>query len=257
MFRWLLIALLALPCLAAVKLYLKDGEYHTVREYEVKGDRVRYYSVERGDWEEIPLELVDLTKTKAEQAQRESARTAEAVALDAEDKAERLAAREIARVPEGPGVYWINGEELVPLKQAESKVVTDKKRSLLSRVSPIPIITGKSTVELDGEHSAFIVTADRPEFYFRIAAEERFAIAKMEKKKGVRVVEKWTVIPVSKELIQEHTDVEIFRHQVGDGLYKIWPQQPLEPGEYAVIEYTEGKGNTQVWDFACRAAAKK
>ena len=39
------------------------------------------------------------------------------------------------------------------------------------------------------------------------------------------------------------------RHQVADVLYKIWPQQPLEPGEYAVVEYTEGKGNTQIWDF--------
>ena len=35
------------------KLYLNDGDYHVVREYQVQGDRVRYYSTERGEWEEI------------------------------------------------------------------------------------------------------------------------------------------------------------------------------------------------------------
>jgi hypothetical protein len=35
-----------------------------VREYEVKPDRVRFFSTEREEWEEIPLELVDLARTK-------------------------------------------------------------------------------------------------------------------------------------------------------------------------------------------------
>ena len=26
--------------------------------------------------------------------------------------------------------------------------------------------------------------------------------------------------------------------------------KPLDPGEYAVVQYTEGKVDTQVWDFA-------
>ena len=38
------------------------------------------------------------------------------------------------------------------------------------------------------------------------------------------------------------------------GLYKIWPAKPLEPGEYAVIEFSEGKLNVQVWDFAYKPA---
>ena len=42
---------------ATVRLYMKDGSYHSVREYETKGDRVRYYSTERSEWEEIPLDL--------------------------------------------------------------------------------------------------------------------------------------------------------------------------------------------------------
>jgi len=32
------------------KLMLKDGNFQLVREYERKGERVRYFSVERGAW---------------------------------------------------------------------------------------------------------------------------------------------------------------------------------------------------------------
>ena len=53
------------------KLYLKDGDYHSVREYQVQGDRVRYFSTERGDWEEIPKELVDLDKTERERKSKD------------------------------------------------------------------------------------------------------------------------------------------------------------------------------------------
>ena len=49
---------LAAPILAAnLKLYLKDGGYQLVREYTVEGDKLRYYSVERSDWEEMPVAL--------------------------------------------------------------------------------------------------------------------------------------------------------------------------------------------------------
>ena len=43
--------------------------------------------------------------------------------------------------------------------------------------------------------------------------------------------------------------IPTFKKQLGDMLFKIWPEGPLEPGEYAVIEFTDGTANLQVWDF--------
>ena len=63
------LAVVALPA-ASIRLYLKDGTYHSVREYQTQGDRVRYYSTERSDWEEIPVELVYLKRTESEVAAR-------------------------------------------------------------------------------------------------------------------------------------------------------------------------------------------
>jgi hypothetical protein len=246
----LLIVAVGLMGAATVRLYLKDGSYHSVREYETKGDRVRYYSTERGEWEEIPLEIVDLKRTESEKTDKEAARREEAAAMDAEEKAERAQRREIERIPVNPGVYMVEGEKVNTLKQAEVKSVNNKRRSILKAVSPIPIVAGKSTVELDGLKAELSVRAERPEFYFRVFELERMAIVRMKPGKTSRIVQTLNIVPVSKEVVEETDIVETFKQQIAEGLYKIWPTKPLEPGEYAVVEYTEGKGNIQVWDFA-------
>lgn len=253
--RLMLALLLVLPLAAAnVKLYLKDGSYHVVREYKVEDDRVRYYSVERSDWEEIPFELVDLKRTEAEVKEREETRRKEAAAIDAEEKVEREQRREAARVPVDNGAYLVDGKELRPLKQAVSKIVTSKSRSVLKILAPAPVVSGKATVEIDGTRSTFTVSMDTPEFYIRLSAEERFGIVKLAAKKESRVAQKWTIIPVSKEIVDEMETVEVFRRQVAEDVYKIWPMKPLAAGEYAVYQYTEGKGNIQLWDFGCQPA---
>ena len=45
------------------KLVLKDGTFQLVRDYRRNGERVRYLSAERGDWEEIPAAVVDWDAT--------------------------------------------------------------------------------------------------------------------------------------------------------------------------------------------------
>lgn len=253
--RWIAILIVSvafgIPAGAAIiKLYLKDGTYQLAREYRVAGDRVKYFSTDREEWEEIPLEMVDLKKTEAEVKQREEQVREETKANADEDKAERQARREAKSVPADPGAYLVNGASLQTLKPGEPKLVNNKRRTILKVLSPIPMVTGKETLELDAPHSLVIVKDPSPEFYLRLSEEERFGIVKMGEHNGHRVVEKVTIVPVSKEVIEEPAIVPTYHSQAGDGLYKIWPQNPLEPGEYAVVEYTDGKINIQVWDFA-------
>jgi hypothetical protein len=245
----LLAAFCTLASAANLKLYFKDGSYQLVREYKVASDRISFYSVDREDWEEVPASLVDLEKTQAEVKQRADDARANAAAEEAEDKAERAARKEVASVPAQEGVYLIEDEKLTPMKVGESKVVSNKRRSVLKAISPIPLVPGKATLELDGPHSSQGTANRSPEFYIRLSQDERFGIVRMGEHKGNRVVEKLTILPVVKETQQEPDLVEVFRQQVADGLFKIWPQKPLDPGEYAVVEYSEEKINMQVWDF--------
>ena len=248
----LLCCLFLIPfCLwsATIRLYLKDGSYQLVREYQVQDDRVRFFSTDRGEWEEIPRDLVDLQKTQAEIKAREDEVKESTAAAAAEEKAERDARREVERIPQENGVYLIEENKLTPIKAAESKIVTDKKRTIMKIMSPLPVVSGKATVELDGPHAATGTPNNEPEFYIRLSEDERFAIVRLGEHKGNRVVEKLTVVPVTKENVEEPDLVDTFRKQEGDGLFKIWPEKPLPPGEYAVIEYTQGKVNMQVWDF--------
>jgi len=248
---------LALPLLAVnIKLYLKDGGFHIVREYQVLEDRVRYYSNERGDWEELPLELVDLKRTEKEVAAHQAAVAEENKAEAAEAKAEREQAREVSHIPQDPGVYQLEGKQLTVFKLAESKVHTSKGRTLLKMMAPLPL-NGKATLEIDGLTSSQVLTDPRPEFYIELAAEEQYAIVRLTPQKGVRIVAKLTTVAVINEVEEQLEEVEIFRRQLDQNmLFKIWPTKPLEPGEYAVVEYTPSKMNMQIWDFTYKPAAK-
>jgi hypothetical protein len=242
---------------ANIKLYLKDGGFHLVREYQVQTDRVRYYSVERSQWEEIPLDLVDLKRTESEIAERQAQVTEETKVVVEEEKAVHEMRAEVASIPQDPGVYYVEDKTVKPIKVAESKVHNNKGRSVLKILTPLPVVTDRATLELDGLHSQNVFSNPEQEFYIQLSAEERYGIVKLTPEHGVRIVEKISVIPVSKDIIEEPIEVQVFRKQMTqDGLYKLWPMKPMEPGEYAVVQYTPGKTNMQVWDFAVTAAAK-
>jgi hypothetical protein len=253
--RKLLLALtiLAVTAWAAnVKLYLKDGGYHVVREYQVQPDRIHFYSVERSQWEDIPLDLVDLKRTEKEAGDRKAQLDADAKSIADEEKVAREIKKEVSRIPQDPGVYWLSGKETKVMKVAESTVHTNKGRSILKRLSPVPIVTGKATLELTGAHSAAVFTDPEQEFYIQLSEPERFGIARLIVKGNVRIVENVTTIPVSNEIVEEPDLVPILRQEMDGGLYKIWPKEKLAPGEYAVVQFTEGKLNMQIWDFAIK-----
>ena len=255
--RFLILMLTAVLAFGATtRLYLKDGSYQLAREYQVLQDRVKYLSADRGEWEEIPLELVDLDRTKKEVANHEETLKKQATDDNAEDAAIIAHRQEIGKIPPDAGVYYIHGEMLEPLKIAEVKVVTDKTRAVLKILSPVPLVTGKSTLEVDGAISQFRVSEDRPQFYFRMNNPENLAMIKMGGKKNLRVVENVTKLDITGEVTETRQKVETFTKLIGDQLYQIWPEKPLAPGEYAVIEYSEGAVNAQVWDFGVGPAGK-
>lgn len=250
--RLFLLFFLAAVVLTAAnfKLYLKDGSYQLVREYKVEGDKLSFYSVERSSWEEMPAEMADLKRTEAEAASRAATVAKQSKEIEEEKEAEKLEREEIRRIPRDPGVYMLEGEQLRVFKLADASVRSAKGRQILKYVTPIPIVSGKSTLEVPGEHSTNVLTDTRPEFFIQVSLDDSFAIVKLTPQKGVRVAERITVLPVVNEVAEERDTVPSFTKQLTEsGLYRIWPQETLEKGEYAVVEYNEGKVDARIWDF--------
>ena len=251
-----LVLALLLPLEAArIKLYLHGGGDLLVSEYEVTGDRIRYYSLERSIWEEIPLELVDLEKTRRRAAQEEARRQAIREEQRIERAAERKARTELHRVPLEDGVYHLDGDEIVAVKQNVVIFEGSKKRTILQVISPVPVVSGKTTVEVKGANSAFAAQGGRPMFYLRLEKISRVELLQLKPKKKSRVVQVISTVKGVDDKWEKQDTIEIFRQQLAPQVYKIWPVEPLQAGEYAVIEYTPGEGNIRVWDFRIQGDA--
>lgn len=236
------------------KLFLKDGDYHTVREYQVQGDRVRYFSTERGEWEEIPKDLVDLDKTDGQRKAKNEQVVRQTREQDEEEKAERELRREIESIPMESGGYFKENNQIKSLKLADYQIITDKKRKALTVISPLPIIPGKATVVIKGDHSPVVMKESRPEFYLRLAKEEKFGIIRLTPKKNFRVVENVSIVPKVNQTFEERKQMATFEQELMGNLYKVWPEKPLSPGEYALMEFSEAGDqdeiNLMIWDFA-------
>ena len=252
-FRILLLSLaLLLPLWGQkVKLYLQNGGNLMVKEYEVVEDRVRYYSLERSQWEEIPLELVDLDRTRRE-VESQTARRREREQEDRIERAARRKARtELHRVPLEDGVYYSDGAKVVPVEQAELKIETSKKRVLLQVLTPVPLLS-KSTVEVEGTQAKLIVGDAQPMFYVRLEKITRLAIVRLKDKKKSRLVQEIQKMRQDTELLVKQEELEVFRQQLAPQVYKLWPTEPIPPGNYAVVEHDPGGENVRVWDFTYR-----
>jgi len=163
----------------AKRLILKDGSYQSVSKYEIKGERVRYLSAERGEWEEIPKSMVDWPATeKYEKDRAAGASTPEAVEIDKELEADREAQEALSpqvvpglALPEEGGVFLLDTyesrPELVPLDQRGGSINKNMKGNIL-RAAVNPIASAHQTVEVPGKHSPVQAHVQVPSLYINI-----------------------------------------------------------------------------------------
>lgn len=165
------------------RLILKDGTYQIVRQYQVVGDRVRYLSQERGEWEEMPSSLIDWDATKKWEQDhapgapdRESPAMKEAEELDKEEAAERDDQKgrmpEVARgldLPDQDGVFVLDTfqgtPELIELQPVDLSM-NQHNRKGISTLNPLA--GEKATIELDGSHARIHLHVDDPAIFLSL-----------------------------------------------------------------------------------------
>ncbi|MGA8088726.1 MAG: hypothetical protein WCA10_15705 [Terracidiphilus sp.] len=171
------------------RLILKDGNYQMVRKYEVVGDRVRYLSLERNEWEELPYDLVDWDATRKweqhhvgpyESPDAASPGMKEAEEIDKEEAAERneLKARmpEVAKgleLPDEDGVFVLDTfqgtPELVELVPSNLSL-NQRNRKGLATLNPLA--GQRATVELDGAHAKVHLHVNDPAIYLSLEGQD-------------------------------------------------------------------------------------
>jgi hypothetical protein len=242
------------------KLILTDGTYQLAREYTVEGDRVRYWSVERSQWEEIPASLVNWDATHKSEAEQ--------AAQDADLKA-KIHASNVARLtkdidvdrsleikpglflPDEVGLYAVDRDkEIRTLKQSTAEVKLSAGRETEKILSGVALINSKKTMDIPGSRAAMRLATAEPEFYFRPVdgREPRFRLLRAQFKGGKRVIDNITV-HFTGDTTDKVDEIEIQTWVPATGVFRYTMDQRLEPGEYAFVEMTADGISGYVWDF--------
>jgi hypothetical protein len=248
------------------RLIMKDGSYQPASEWEVKGDRVRYHSTERGEWEEVPKSMVDWDATNKWEAERVELGNAKVQAIEEDEKAEleriRLNTVEVApgiQLPEQGGVWVLDKDRgqrsLEELVQSSSELDRHKAGNILrSVINPIP--SSKQTIDIEGARSKVRLHTTLPPIFINVEdlpamkgqPLERFRIVRLKESKDHRVVSDIKIGVGGMKSSQQFVPSRVEKFS-GDWL-KLTPTEALKPGEYAVVELmTDRDVNTFVWDF--------
>jgi hypothetical protein len=263
------------------KLVLKNGSFQLVRSYERKGDRVRYFSVERGDWEEIPAALVDWDATA--KAERDSAKADDALVskIHKQEEATKVettldvdASLQVASgvfLPPGEGMFALEGKSVIAIPQVGTAVKSDRKNTIKRVLSPIPIVPAKQNIEIPGGKATLRINSQFPEFYLREIQPDYDQDSGLERtsrqsttgpeveliratvKGNKRVLESIKSM-FGEEIGRESKTISIQQWEVAKTVYRYTLSQPLPPGEYALAEILPGGLNLFVWDFGVDGA---
>jgi hypothetical protein len=267
----------------AKRLYLTDGSYQSVAKYELKGERVRYLSAERGEWEELPKSMVDWPATeKYEKERAAGGAPPEAAALEKEIADEKAAEEALSphvlpglQLPEEGGVFLLDtydgNPELVPLEQRGGSVNKNTKRNIL-RATVNPVASSHQSVEVPGRHAPMQAHVGVPALYINIdrgedqpetetpaeakpkepeplPPQDRFKIVRLENKGDKRIVGD-IKIAVYGKISQDAKFVPTTAQPMTGGWVKLTPTESMAGGEYAVVEMLGKEGmNLYVWDF--------
>jgi hypothetical protein len=258
------------------KLVLKDGTYQMIREYQRDGEHVRYYSVERGDWEELPASFIDwdATAKAAEMDNKDSAalvakvhKLEESKRMDnATDIDASLQVGQGAFLPQGEGMFLVEGKSVRVLDQASSEAKTDKKRAIERVLSPIPLVPGKKDLVLEGQHAVVRLKSKAPEFYLREAPPDPDRSSPIQKssrpgengpdvqlirtkvRHSSRQIE--SISSLFGEITSENVKtISLQRWEVAGDVYRFTLGETLPPGEYVLAEMLPSGINIFVWDF--------
>ena len=254
----LLLLALAWPASSAgQKLVLKDGSYQLVRSYQRQGDRVRYFSLERNDWEEVPESLVDWAAT--EKANREEKSDAATKAREAAE-ADRQAATqslgpEIApglRLPDQDGLFVMENGQVLALPKQQASARIDRGRLLTNVALPVPVLKNRSLVEIPGARSTLRLKSSPAALFAqgRARDDSRYALARLKPKGDKRQVSAILTNMMGRNPKHSGYYLELKQETVAPNLFRLVPSQSLTAGEYAVVEFLGNDLNLFLWDFA-------
>jgi hypothetical protein len=271
------------------RLIMKDGSYQLVLGYQVAGKVVRYQSAERdGETEEVPLALVDLAATERWQQEHTLAQKQAPVLspeLAAEEADRRSKTPEVApnlRLPDEDSVLVLDqfhsAPELVPLPQEESDLNKETAHAVQKKELN-PFATSHAMIELKGPSSETQFHATALVFYVRTGKDEEedggggamtvdthgvagretpaggnpdsgYVVERLDVRSDSRVVDSFR-IPLLGSGKKQAEVIEMKQEQLPGGHWmRLIPEQPLQPGEYALIEVLNAKEiNLNVWDF--------
>ncbi len=269
-FFWLLFGHGTAEAQGAKRLMLKDGSYQMASQWEVNGERVRYFSSERNEWEEVPASMVDWQATENFEKQRASQRQLDLKPSEEEDEEEARAAPgpTIApglHLPSSGGVYLLDsnkGElQLTELTQSSGEVSRQSGHGLLRGA-----FGSKQSIELKGEHAraqahlgqtAIFIDIDQEPGGKSLPLAERFRITRLESKKDARVVGN-VKVAVTGRVNEQEIYLAAAAEQLPGGWVKLTPSQTLSAGEYAVVEMLDLKTmNSYVWDFGVNPTSQE
>jgi hypothetical protein len=182
------------------RLILKDGSYQIITKYQKVGDRVRYFSAERAQWEEVPESLIDWAATEnwakehkpgahpppqpseevpqATQTQPVAPANPEAAAIDKEEQRARARTPYVSpglRLPDEDGVWALDTfrdqPELVALTQNAGGVNKETGHNVL-RSALNPLGGMKQSVQIPGAESRVKLHVNDPAIYVSITGAD-------------------------------------------------------------------------------------